>query len=165
MSFCLLNSFGLKIEIPRAKTIMKVKNTYHRHPILSDQFVSSGIDLLDSFFSGTANGELRVRKPKAQIIEDDKAYAINLEVAGFKKEDVEIEVQDHILSISAKQENKAETKGKFILDEFGPLNFKRSFKLNSKTDRENISAVVKDGILTIHIPKSKDAGTKQIKIK
>jgi HSP20 family protein len=99
------------------------------------------------------------------VIENDKEYRVELMVSGFKKEDVKVSVEKNCLTIKGeRKEDKSlqyNTKRSF----FGT--FEKNYELPEYVDKENINASLENGVLTITIPKTKDAdsGTKVIEIK
>lgn len=90
----------------------------------------------------------------ANISEDEKAFYLDLQIPGWKKEEVSIELNENLMSISAnKEESKEENAARFTRKEFSSKSFKRSFTLPEDIDQENIKASFEDGILSIHLPK------------
>lgn len=97
-------------------------------------------------------------KPSVNLIEKEKSYMIEVAAPGLGKEDFSIEVDNEVLSISAekKQEDRAEEVN-YTRFEFDYSSFKRSFILPEEANREKISAVHKNGILSIEISKREEA--------
>lgn len=89
----------------------------------------------------------------------DSEYIINLEAAGFKKEDFKITLEDNVLSVEVKRE-KEEGKEYFLDERFFGTSY-RSFTLKDLKD-EDIKATYIDGVLTIKVPKYTEAETKKI---
>lgn len=88
------------------------------------------------------------------IVEKDKSYDIMMNVPGFKKEDIDIDISDNTIKISSnKEETKEENVGKYILKERSSKSFNRSFKIPTNTVKEDITAKMEDGVLYISIPK------------
>ncbi|MGC8611655.1 MAG: Hsp20/alpha crystallin family protein [Athalassotoga sp.] len=103
--------------------------------------------------------------PAVDISETDKSYEFEVELPGMKREDVNIEIDDGILTIRGekKEERKEEKKGyKKIERSYGK--FERSFSLPSDIDEKNISAKFENGVLNISIPKSPEAKSAKRKI-
>jgi len=106
--------------------------------------------------------------PSVNTREGEFAYHIEVDLPGIKKEDVEINVDDNILTIAGKRELKNENKEENyykIESSYGA--FSRSFTLPEKVDIENISATSVDGVLEVVIPKLKvvENSSKKIEIK
>ncbi len=103
--------------------------------------------------------------PAVDISETDKSYEFEVELPGMKREDIEIEVNDGILTVKGekREEKKEEKKGyKKIERSYGK--FERSFSLPQYIDEKNISAKFENGLLNVSIPKSPEAKTSSRKI-
>jgi len=99
--------------------------------------------------------------PAVNISEDDKAYTVDLQAPGFKKEDFEVNADDNTLTISAQKsmEEKEDNK-EYSRREFSCSSFTRSFNLPDNAKADNIEASYADGILQLKIPKD---GTQKAK--
>lgn len=118
--------------------------------------------LNDDLFNNFFEGEL----PAVNVVETDKSFNIELSVPGYNKEDINIEIEKNLLKISAQNEIKKEEKDdnkKVLRQEFRKSSFTRSFTIPENIDTENISAVQKDGILQISLPKMVKALEDKIK--
>ncbi len=103
--------------------------------------------------------------PAVDISETDKSYEFEIELPGMKREDVQIEVNDGILTVSGeKQEEKQEDKKGYKKIERSYGKFERSFSLPADIDDKNISAKFENGLLNISIPKSPEAKSAKRKI-
>jgi len=104
--------------------------------------------------------------PRADICETDDNFSVNVEVPGIKREDVKINLENHVLSISGENTQEKEEKGKkFHRVERYYGSFSRSFSLPENVNEEKIEAVFKDGLLTLTIPKKEVEKPKAIEIK
>ena len=93
---------------------------------------------------------------KTDIKEKDNEYEVDIELPGFKKEDVKAELKDGYLTISAaKNVNNDEKKedGKYIRKERFSGNVSRSFYVGEDMTQEDIHAKFEDGILKLTVPK------------
>ncbi|MGB3344690.1 MAG: Hsp20/alpha crystallin family protein [Aequorivita sp.] len=96
--------------------------------------------------------------PQVNIKETADEYFVEMAVPGMKKSDFQIELDNHLLSISTEREEETEeTKENYTRREFGYSSFKRSFTLPETVDAEKIKASYNDGILGIHLPKKEEA--------
>jgi HSP20 family protein len=93
--------------------------------------------------------------PKVDAIDRPDAVTIVAEVAGWKKEDISIDVENGILTISGNNVigNKPLEDGTYIIKELKRSNFERSFRLTDKLDEERIDASFINGVLVITIKK------------
>jgi len=88
------------------------------------------------------------------IQETDKSFDLSVVAPGVKKEDIKINIDKNVLTISYehKEEMKEQT-SKTLRTEFRQRSFKRSFTLNEKIETAGINARYNDGILHVSLPK------------
>ena len=104
--------------------------------------------------------------PLVDIIEDEKEYLIKAELPDMKKEQVKLTVENDVLTISGERQYEKENNGhKHHRIERAYGSFMRSFSLPENTDGSKMSADYKDGMLTVHLPKSEKAKPKAIEVK
>lgn len=99
------------------------------------------------------------------IKETKDAFEISADLPGLKKEDVNISLKDGILTISGerKYENEKKDQDKYYMERvYG--NFSRSFSLPSDVKEKEIKANLKNGVLTISLPKAEKVKPKEIEI-
>jgi HSP20 family protein len=122
---------------------------------------------LESFFDRNLSN--RSSLPAVNVSEDEKGYEIEVAAPGFNKEDLKINVEDDILTISAESKKELKENGngrQYSRREYSYSAFTRSFSLPDNAKDDSITADYKDGILTLHVPKSKTQvkASKEIKI-
>jgi HSP20 family protein len=95
--------------------------------------------------------------PAVNIRENETEYTVDVAVPGMKKEDIKIELNHNVLSISSEtksEKNEKDDKGRWARREFNYQSFKRTFTLpEDGVDVEKIEAKHEHGVLSIHIPK------------
>ena len=93
--------------------------------------------------------------PKVNVYEYDDKVGIVAEIPGLGKKDIEVEVEEGVLTISGKKHSigSADDKAKVLRRELKGSSFKRSFTLGEKLDGDNIVAKFENGILMIDVPK------------
>ena len=92
--------------------------------------------------------------PKVNVYEYDDKIGIVAEIPGLDKKQLNIEVEDGVLTVSGDKHGVHEDDGaKVIRRELKSSSFKRSFELGDLLDGDNISANFKDGVLSISVPK------------
>jgi HSP20 family protein len=115
----------------------------------------------------SGNGEANLDwAPSVDISESGQEYLIRATLPAVKKDDVEITVEDGTLTLSGERRQKEEQKDeKFHKVESLYGSFSRSFALPDAIDADAIRAESKDGVLTIHVPKTKAEAKKPTTIK
>ena len=92
--------------------------------------------------------------PKVNVYEYDDKIGIVAEIPGLNKKQLNVDVEEGILTISGDKHSAFEDDGaKVIRRELKQSSFKRSFELGDLLDGENIKANFKDGILSVNVPK------------
>lgn len=95
---------------------------------------------------------------KTDVTEDDHNYYMEVELAGVKKEDINLTLKDGYLTITAKRENKNDQQnryGKWLRHERYYGTTTRSFYVGLE-DEKNIAAKFENGVLTISFPKEEE---------
>jgi len=110
------------------------------------------------------NSDLR---PACNIVESKNSYSIEVEIPGIEADDIDIEVDNHILKIRGERKQETEHKDEeteihSVEHSYG--SFLRSFTLPDGINEEEISATDKNGILYINVPKSSESKVRRIKI-
>ena len=104
--------------------------------------------------------------PSVDISETDQEYLIRASLPAVKKEDVNVTVEDGMLTVSGERRQQQQQKDeKFHKIENFYGSFARSFSLPEGTDPSAIRAESKDGVLTIHVPKAKAETKKPTTVK
>ena len=103
--------------------------------------------------------------PPVDIFDNDSEIVLKAELPGLKKEDIDINVEDNLLTLHGerKREKEVNDKGVFRSERvYG--SFSRSFTLPTTVSAGKINASYKDGLLTISLPKAEEAKPRQIAI-
>ncbi len=108
------------------------------------------------WFGGTQN--TRAAVPAVNIKENQENFELELFVPGRSKDELIIEIDDSILTISSEtKEEKEETKENFTRREFTLSSFKRAFTLPETVATDKIEAAYNEGILKFNLPKKEEA--------
>jgi HSP20 family protein len=104
---------------------------------------------------------------KLDVEENDKAYVVKAEVPGVKKEDIDVQVDGNVVTISAesKREKEVKEKGKVIRSERYYGSMLRSFSLAHDVNEAEANAKYTDGILELTLPKKATAAAKKLAVK
>ncbi len=104
----------------------------------------------------------RVSPMKVDILEEEDAYIIQAEMPGHNKDDVNISVENNVLTIEVKSVDEDEKQ--YIRRERCNMELKRTFRLDNSFDTEKIGAEMENGVLIVKIPKAAKLQPKQIAI-
>ena len=105
-------------------------------------------------------------RPTVDIFDKGSEIVLHAELPGTKKEDIDVRVENNVLTLRGKKERKDEVKEDgYYRSERAFGTFSRSFSLPTTVDITKISAEYRDGILTLSIPKAEEAKPRQIDIK
>ena len=133
-------------------------------------------ELVDDFFKGFlvrpvayegGNGRDVLPRMKVDVAEKNGAYKVTAELAGVKKEDIDVSIDGAQVTISAevKQEKEAQAQDERVLHVervFGKVT--RTFTLPQELDEAKVEAKYRDGVLELTLPKKQAAPRKQIAI-
>lgn len=105
-------------------------------------------------------------RPAVDIYEDEAGIHVKAELAGVKPDDVKVNVENRILTISGERkfENEEKREGYHRVERmYGTFN--RSFALPAEVKAEEIDAKMADGVLTVLIPRRPEAKRREIAVK
>lgn len=123
-----------------------------------------GENLFDDFFNEfarPARSTMRYSTPttnamRTDIKEKEESYELAIELPGYKKEDVNAELKDGYMTITAttcKDSGQKDESGKYIRRERYSGSCSRSFYVGEEVDQADIKAKFEDGILKVTVPK------------
>ena len=120
--------------------------------LLSHVFSDMFDDMLFPATMSTANAP---RLMNSEVREYDDHYELNMELAGFKKEDIKAELKDGYLTIKAERTNSDAQNdgGRVIRSERFMGTCQRTFYVGEHVQREDVRAAFEDGVLKLYIPK------------
>ncbi len=118
--------------------------------------------LFDEFFFDTPKAARRPAIPqimKTDVKENENGYDLEIELPGYKKEDLQLELKDGYLNISATTKtnnDEKDKKGQYIRRERYIGTSSRSFYVGEDITEEDIKAKFEDGILNVYVPKKEE---------
>ncbi len=124
--------------------------------------------LFDEGFLGELEGEsmpITRWQPATDIYETKDSYNFKIELPGFKKGDVNVEVKDNVLIIKGekKMDNEVKKENYHRIERFYG-SFQRTFQLPQNVEESKIKAKMDSGVLEIVVPKSEKAKSKSIPV-
>jgi HSP20 family protein len=114
---------------------------------------------LDRFAPGPAGWQ-----PPVDLYETADAYVLTAEIPGVERQDIDIQTGDGRLTLSGGRQERAVACEQFHRLERGHGSFQRTFQLPLPIDHAAVSADLKDGVLTVRIPKLAGPTTRRIPI-
>jgi HSP20 family protein len=125
----------------------------------------------EAFFGGDVFGALetssgaRAFAPSFEVRETKDAYVFKADVPGVAEKDLEVQLKGDVLTISGERKREsAEEGGRYFAVERAYGRFSRAFSLPEGTDGEHVTADVKDGVLTLRVPKKPEVQPRRIAI-
>ena len=149
---------------------MAIARYTRRSPFLSPwRELEDMTDRLNTLFGAPSQGEAATRSvwtPAVNVEETQEALLLSAELPGMSIGDIEIEVENNILSLRGEKKEEEEREDrKFHVWERCYGTFERSFTLPRTVKADQISAHFRDGILHITMPKAPEAKSRKISIK
>lgn len=110
-------------------------------------------------------GEKGVASPAIDIIDKEKEVVVKADMPGVVKDDIDISFREDKLTISGAVKAEAETKEEnYYYSERSYHSYSRTVNIPLKVDPDKIKANLKDGVLTVHLPKVEEIQPKKIKV-
>ena len=98
---------------------------------------------------------------KTDVKETDNSYEVDIDLPGFKKDEIEAKLENGYLTISAAKgldkEEKDEKDGKYIRKERYSGSCSRSFYVGDAVTQDDVKAKFENGVLTLEVPKKEEA--------
>jgi HSP20 family protein len=122
-------------------------------------FVSPFNELVNEFFGRDiaqmiGHDELRRSVPSVNIVERDDRFELHVLAPGYAKEDLKLQVENDVLTISAEKKQEQNTQNeRYTRREFMLNSFSRSFRLPELVNSEDLQASYANGVLNVHLPK------------
>jgi HSP20 family protein len=109
----------------------------------------------------TRHQEWYVASP-VDIYETPEKLVVLADLPGVAKEALEVRVEQHVLTIRGQARHRIP--GEAVYREYDLVNFFRQFELSEKVDQSQITAELKNGVLTLTLPKAQEAQPRQIAV-
>jgi HSP20 family molecular chaperone IbpA len=101
--------------------------------------------------------------PPVDIYETPEGLVVLADLPGVAKDELDLRVENSLLTIRGKTHHSVA--GEFNYREYDLVNFFRQFELNEQVDQQKISAELKNGVLTLRLPKAEEAKPRKIDIR
>lgn len=139
----------------------------YTHPMMGlQQQINRMFDQFDSNLFGHLEGLGEgMFAPPVDVKEDADAYTVHLEVPGVAQENLQLSLQDNVLTIRGTKEQKQETgEGRYRRVERSYGSFARSLSLPRNVDGSGVTANLEDGVLEVRLPKREESRPRQISV-
>ena len=102
--------------------------------------------------------------PYADIYETDEALSVVMEMPGVERKDIDVALENNVLRIDGRIDFTKYEGMEPVYTEYNVGHYARSFEISNKIDQSKISAQMKDGVVTIVLPKSEQAKPRKIQV-
>lgn len=116
-----------------------------------------------SCFTNDKRDSEAFRLPKTNVNELEKEYVLTMEMPGVSKENIEVNIEDDQIVVRGEKTDKVTDEG-LRRREYRSEAFRRSFRVDSTIDRENIKAKLENGILKVTLPKRAESVGRKVDI-
>lgn len=107
-----------------------------------------------------------VRSPAIDVTEGDASFVLDCDLPGVELKDLDLSIANNVLTIKGQKKEERDSKDvKVYRQESWAGSFQRTLSLPNTVDPEKIEAVMKDGVLTVVLPKKEEVKPKQISVK
>jgi HSP20 family molecular chaperone IbpA len=115
---------------------------------------------------GTSRGRrfAGLRRPGVDIFETADELMLVADLPGAEPGSIDVSLERGILTIEAGIRTREPARGRSLVQEFGAAGFQRRFEIDDTIDPEAVSADYRDGSLTVHLPKARQARRRQIPV-
>jgi len=102
--------------------------------------------------------------PNTDIFETEQSLSLIVEMPGADKNKVDVSVEDGVLTIQGQLDFSKYEGMQPVYTEYNIGHYRRSFSLSNKIDQGRISAEIKDGVLSLELPKAEEAKPRRIAV-
>lgn len=103
-------------------------------------------------------------KPRVDLYETAEKLTLVADMPGVKTEHVDIDVRDNVLTVTART-RQLEARWRPVHEEWRPGHFVRQLRLGQQIDQSRISATLRDGVLTVELPKVERMQPRRVEVR
>ena len=122
------------------------------------------IDRLFADFFERPSGDFGRFTPPADLFETDEAYNVEMELPGFSRDDINVTIEQGMLTISGRRTHETAEDENYHLRERSVGRFSRSFSLPASIQADEVEARFDEGLLKVTLPKAAEARTRKIEV-
>ena len=101
---------------------------------------------------------------EVDVTESEDEYVLTANIPGVEAEDVSVKLEDQIVSISAMSTEDQDEQNGYLVRERRVGKYNRNLRLGSKFEHDKVKAVVKNGVLTLSIPKATESKPRRVEV-
>ena len=101
---------------------------------------------------------------EVDVTESEDEYVLTANIPGVEAEDVSVKLEDQIVSISAMSTEDEDEQNGYLVRERRVGKYNRNLRLGSKFEHDKVKAVVKNGVLTLSIPKATESKPRRVEV-
>ncbi|MBX3436630.1 MAG: Hsp20/alpha crystallin family protein [Planctomycetaceae bacterium] len=113
----------------------------------------------------TSHQKTQTARPNADIYETQDAWLLIVDLPGADEQSTDVSMEKHVLTIKASVNDVVPEGFERAHTEFRSRTYERAFRLPDQVDTSAIDATVKNGVLNLKLPKSKEAMAQQVTVK
>jgi len=104
--------------------------------------------------------------PRMDVVENDNEFVVHAEMPGVKKDDIQITLEDGVLTVDAESKSETEEKegSRIVRQERRYGRYVRSMRLGKEIDEKKVNANYRDGVLELTLPKAEEVRPKKINV-
>lgn len=102
--------------------------------------------------------------PSLDVVEGDDDFVVSVDLPGVSEKDIDITVANNVLTIRGEKKGENEEKGTYYRKETWSGSFQRTISLPNTVDADKVDANMKNGVLSVRLPKREEAKPKRISI-
>jgi len=121
--------------------------------------------LFTGFFDGWPALDRTTAFPALNVWEDERNYFIEAELPGLRMEDVEVSIVGSELTLKGQRKEETVKEAIYHRRERGSGSFARSIRLPAAVDTAEVKATLQNGVLSVSLPKAKEAQPRKIEVK
>jgi HSP20 family molecular chaperone IbpA len=96
----------------------------------------------------------RIFSPPVDVVESEGAYILSVDLPGVREDGVDVTVERNVLTLSARRTSETPADHRRLLGEIAHGDYRRTFTLPERIDRDSIAATLRNGVLTLTVPKA-----------
>jgi HSP20 family protein len=108
---------------------------------------------------------MRAYLPTADIFETEDALTVVLEMPGVDRRNIDVNVENSLLMIEGRIDFSKYEGLQPVYSEYNVGPFRRSFRISARVDQDKIKAEMRDGVITLTLPKSEEAKPRRIEVR